>query len=246
MRRLPVLLVAAACLLLPGMAAAQGLTGALIGTVKDAQGGVLSGAVVRISSPALIGGPQTLTTNDNGELRFPALPPGLYVLDIEMQGFTAYREDGHPHRRRRHHRENACPERGRPRGIGRGRGSGLAHRRPGPRIRDSLRRRGSRRDPDETVQFVRLGQDGARDLAHLAGRRQRPRVRLRLGRGPESVSHRRHERHRSYQRHRASRSGHRLHSGAADPIRGRVGRVRQCPGRRRERHHQIWKQPFSI
>ena len=69
------------------MAAAQGLTGTLIGTVKDAQGGVLAGAVVRISSPALIGGPQTLKTDANGELRFPALSPGLYVLDIEMPGF---------------------------------------------------------------------------------------------------------------------------------------------------------------
>lgn len=66
----------------------RGLTGALIGTVKDAQGGVLSGAVVRISSPALIGGPQTLKTDANGELRFPALPPGTYKLDIEMQGFA--------------------------------------------------------------------------------------------------------------------------------------------------------------
>jgi hypothetical protein len=75
-------------ILLPGITAAQGLTGALIGTVKDAQGGLLSGAVVRISSPALIGGPQTLKTDDNGELRFPALSPGLYVLDIEMQGFA--------------------------------------------------------------------------------------------------------------------------------------------------------------
>jgi hypothetical protein len=57
------------------MAGAQGLTGALIGTVKDAQGGVLSGAVVRVNSPALIGGPATLTTNEKGQLRFPALPP---------------------------------------------------------------------------------------------------------------------------------------------------------------------------
>ena len=39
------------------MAAAQEVTGTLIGTVKDAQGGVLRGAVVRVSSPALIGGP---------------------------------------------------------------------------------------------------------------------------------------------------------------------------------------------
>ena len=84
--------LAVACALLPRAASAQGLTGALIGTVKDAQGGVISGAVVRIRSPALIGGPQT-TTTDQGELRFPALPPGLYALDIEFPGFRPYHED---------------------------------------------------------------------------------------------------------------------------------------------------------
>jgi hypothetical protein len=49
------LFAAAATVLLASPAAAQGLTGALIGTVKDDQGGVLSGAEVRVSSPALIG-----------------------------------------------------------------------------------------------------------------------------------------------------------------------------------------------
>src|SRR5260221_9940777 len=88
-----VLLVAAAGVLLPGMAAGQGLTGALIGTVKDNQGGALAGARVRVSSPALIGGPATLTTNEKGRLRFPALPPGPYVLDIEMQGFATLHEE---------------------------------------------------------------------------------------------------------------------------------------------------------
>ncbi len=92
MRR-PVMFLLAACVLLPQMAAAQGLTGALIGTVKDEQGGVLSGVLVRVSSPALIGGPATLTTNEKGQLRFPALPPGSYVLDIEMQGFATYHEE---------------------------------------------------------------------------------------------------------------------------------------------------------
>src|SRR5262249_50985341 len=68
-------------------------TGALIGTVKDAQGGVLPGAVVRISSPALIGGAETGITNEKGQMRFLALPPGLYVLDIEMQGFATLHEE---------------------------------------------------------------------------------------------------------------------------------------------------------
>ena len=88
-----VLLFAAACTLQVRTVAAQSLTGALIGTVKDVQGAVLRGAVVRVSSPAVIGGAQTLTTNANGQLRFPSLPPGLYVLDVAVQGFKAYHEE---------------------------------------------------------------------------------------------------------------------------------------------------------
>ena len=93
MRRSLTLLVAAACVLLPRMVAAQGLTGALIGTVKDTQGNVLHGATVRVSSPALIGGPATITTSDKGQLRFATLPPGLYVLHIELEGFASYHEE---------------------------------------------------------------------------------------------------------------------------------------------------------
>jgi TonB dependent receptor/Carboxypeptidase regulatory-like domain len=84
--------VLAACILLPLMAAGQGLTGTLIGTVKDERGGVLVGARVRINSPALIGGPMTVLTDDKGQMRFPALPPGAYALEIELRGFTTYHE----------------------------------------------------------------------------------------------------------------------------------------------------------
>jgi len=66
-------LVACACLLQAHVATAQGLAGALIGSVRDAQGEVVSGAIVRLSSPALMGGPVTLTTNETGQLRFPLL-----------------------------------------------------------------------------------------------------------------------------------------------------------------------------
>jgi hypothetical protein len=90
MRRLATCgLFVAACVLVAVAAAAQPLAGTLIGTVKDAQGGVLPGVVVRVSSPALIGGSQTVRTNEKGQLRFPALTPGEYVLDIEAQGFQA-------------------------------------------------------------------------------------------------------------------------------------------------------------
>src|SRR5262245_16252986 len=76
-------LLAVAAMLLPRAADPQGLTGALVGTVKDEQGAVLPGAVVRVKSAALIGGPATTTTNEKGQLRFTVLPPGPYELDIE-------------------------------------------------------------------------------------------------------------------------------------------------------------------
>jgi len=82
------------CALFQVITSAQGLTGALIGTVKDAQGGVLPGASVIVSSPAIIGGTLAMTTSDKGQLRFPALPPGSYALSVERPGFAAYREDG--------------------------------------------------------------------------------------------------------------------------------------------------------
>jgi outer membrane receptor protein involved in Fe transport len=82
----------AVCILLPGVASAQGLTGSLIGTVKDEQGARIAGSQVRVISQALIGGPRTLPTNEAGQFRFPNLVPGSYELDIEMPGFTSYHE----------------------------------------------------------------------------------------------------------------------------------------------------------
>ena len=85
-------LLAAAYVLTSLPTDAQVLTGALVGTVKDENGAVLSGALVRVSSPALISGPATMTTNERGQFRFPILPPGTYALDIELPGFATYPE----------------------------------------------------------------------------------------------------------------------------------------------------------
>ena len=59
-RALLLFAAAVAGILAPRASAAQGLTGALIGTVKDDQGGALSGASVRVASSALIGGSTTM------------------------------------------------------------------------------------------------------------------------------------------------------------------------------------------
>jgi len=72
---------------------AQTLTGSLIATVRDAQSGVLAGASVRVSSPALMGGAAEKTTDDKGHVSFPALPPGDYGLEIEAAGFTPFHEE---------------------------------------------------------------------------------------------------------------------------------------------------------
>jgi len=92
-RVLSLLFVALIIAGLPRAASSQGLTGTLIGTVRDEQGGVLPGALVTVSSPALIGGPQTVVAKEDGQVRFQALPPGRYLVEVSMPGFGSYRED---------------------------------------------------------------------------------------------------------------------------------------------------------
>ncbi len=94
MRRLEIG-VAAFLLLLPvAPALAQGPTsGSINGTVTDNIGAVLPGVNVTVAGPALMG-TQAATTNEQGQYRFPALPPGTYRLTYELQGFnTIVRED---------------------------------------------------------------------------------------------------------------------------------------------------------
>ena len=82
---------------LPIEANAQGLTGTLVGTVKDGQGGVLSAAIVRVLSPALMTGEERTTSNDKGQWRFPVLPPGQYRVArraaAEVQTLSSGRPD---------------------------------------------------------------------------------------------------------------------------------------------------------
>ena len=68
----------------PAAAWAQELTGKISGTVKDAQGGVLAGAVVRLTSPALLEGERKVTTDTKGEFGFFFLTPGVYKLEAEL------------------------------------------------------------------------------------------------------------------------------------------------------------------
>ena len=92
MRGFMTIFLASACAFQPALGVAQETTGTLIGAVRDAQGAPLAGATVRVRSKALIGGEQTVVTNERGQLRLPALPPGLYAFDVEASGFDSYHE----------------------------------------------------------------------------------------------------------------------------------------------------------
>ncbi|MEP6914699.1 MAG: TonB-dependent receptor, partial [Acidobacteriota bacterium] len=94
--RMRLVLAAVWSALLPGLASGQGLTGTLIGKVTDEHGQAVAGARVRLSSPALIGSPSTIITTAGGQWRFPALPVGFYVLDVDLRQFSPYHEERIP------------------------------------------------------------------------------------------------------------------------------------------------------
>src|SRR6185503_4100608 len=52
-------------------------TGRLVGTIEDAQGAVLPGVTVTVTSPQLQGA-NVQVTDATGQFRFPTLPPGVY------------------------------------------------------------------------------------------------------------------------------------------------------------------------
>ncbi|MGE5244351.1 MAG: carboxypeptidase regulatory-like domain-containing protein [Betaproteobacteria bacterium] len=88
--------VALLLLLAPtGFARAQTgqMFGELVGKVTDAQGGVLPGATVTLSGPALMG-TQSAVTNERGQYRFPAVNSGTYKLTFELSGFAPLVRDG--------------------------------------------------------------------------------------------------------------------------------------------------------
>lgn len=66
---------------------AQKETGVIQGTIADVDGQPLPGVTVMVSSPALIGGSQTTYSDQEGRFRFPALAPGVYSVNTELQGF---------------------------------------------------------------------------------------------------------------------------------------------------------------
>jgi hypothetical protein len=81
--------------LVPSIAVAQTVsatTGALNGRVTDNTGAVLPGVTVTITSPSLMGA-RTSTTSEEGQYRFPAIPPGVYSISYELAGFSVVKRE---------------------------------------------------------------------------------------------------------------------------------------------------------
>ena len=81
------------CLLLAlsPAANAQSVTGQISGTVVDASGGSLVGAVVRLTSD-LSQQERAFTTPASGSFVFTNLVPGNYTIKVSMAGFKNYEQ----------------------------------------------------------------------------------------------------------------------------------------------------------
>ncbi len=93
--RLSVSLVVA-LLAIPPLASGQtttGATGAINGRVTDTSRSVLPGVSVTIAAATLMGLRDTVT-NEEGQYRFPAVPPGDYTITYELPGFATVRREG--------------------------------------------------------------------------------------------------------------------------------------------------------
>lgn len=75
----------AACLLCAWPVRAQEQVGAVAGQVADAEGAVLPGATVELTGTGI--GTLVSTTDERGEYRFPRVPPGVYTVTAQLEGF---------------------------------------------------------------------------------------------------------------------------------------------------------------
>ncbi|HEV3486884.1 MAG TPA: TonB-dependent receptor, partial [Vicinamibacterales bacterium] len=84
------------CLLLAAFltpAAAQVTTGSIVGTVRDASGGVLPGVSVTATNVDT-NFSRSEVTNARGEYSVQYLPPGTYRVEVELSGFKRYVQTG--------------------------------------------------------------------------------------------------------------------------------------------------------
>src|SRR2546423_14506203 len=66
---------------------------AIAGVVKDSSGGVLPGVTVEVSSPVLIEGARSATTDGEGQYNIVDLRPGEYTVTFSLAGFRTVRRE---------------------------------------------------------------------------------------------------------------------------------------------------------
>jgi len=79
-----------ACLLAPAAASAAEPPGTISGTVRDASGAVITGAVVELQTAQQIS-LRTTRTDGSGNFRFEGVPAGRYVIYVAVAEFSARR-----------------------------------------------------------------------------------------------------------------------------------------------------------
>jgi len=81
-------LLLAAVLLWPALAAAQAVTGTIIGRITDGSGAVVPGVTVTLTNTGTKL-TRVVTTDSDGEYTAPSLPPGPYTIVAEISGFKS-------------------------------------------------------------------------------------------------------------------------------------------------------------
>ena len=86
--------MSAAALAVTATVFAQGVTGTIAGTVKDAQGGVIPGATVTLTSDTRGTVVAPTVTNASGDFVFPNIVADTYTVQVEMESFRTLRRPG--------------------------------------------------------------------------------------------------------------------------------------------------------
>src|SRR5204863_9609111 len=77
-----------------GPAFAQVNTGTVLGTVKDAQGGVIPGATVTLISEARGTRSAPVVTNENGDFVFANVTADTYTVEVTLESFKTSQRAG--------------------------------------------------------------------------------------------------------------------------------------------------------
>src|SRR6478672_8716622 len=87
------LIASAALMLIPATAAAQAVTGTLLGNITDSSGAAVPGATVTATDVDK-NISRNVVSNESGYYIFNSLPNGNYTVDAELQGFKKMARSG--------------------------------------------------------------------------------------------------------------------------------------------------------